>query len=896
MSKFIIENILIEKSSRDIKTNQKYAFSDGINIISGRNEAGKSSLMSFINDGFQKKDKNPCKGKIFFKIEDENSTTSYRADIDFSKKKEKRIIIFDENNQDVSSSILDKHIDLKYLKHGFIINLDNLMSITDKENESLANIIKDPSGNDLNNYLNIIKNNTKKIFGNNNALVGDTNKILSEINSLNCEISSLSEKETEYNNALIEIKNLSEKLSLINKQEEYLNILENIKKETSELDLALEGYQKEKVNFNSKLFENQKKYMELNDKFALYPGNIEAVNNLKKKEDDLNIKIADGIKRLNIEFALNMTEKEIFDFVVNYESIKQIKDISEEINKTQNDINNTNLALTNIKEKLNQLKSDLNRNESRMVSEEEFSELKKLYKFFDEGIKFYNHLLSEISQKDDSAKNNDNLMKKINYICIFILILSLIAAIVSFYLNGIISGIILLCAAAVTVYSTAIIKNFNKQDEEKERLLQHKNSIISELKTKLSQYNNENPDNYNIIIKAESEKQELYNKIQNYEKTLDEILKVKDEIERNNEKFDLNIKNNNILENKINSLHKQIDEIIKRDNSDFKINSADFPQIVEIITSIKNNLLEKYNCEKEIKKTENDNEFIKKELSDFISDNSIFIQLSEITQENIKNLKDYNNQNNEIKRKMDIKEVQIEQFKNRISEYQNKLPEIQEDLKLSLEEIHLEKERIIEQKKQAEYSKYTIEAFEGLGELKLKRNIKLEEFRKKIFELLKNKMILELSEKAKKNFDKNLPDLINAQKFLSLLTDGKYTKINLDSQEIQNEEGTVIKNWNELSRGTKEQLYLALRLGYASNYTKDKNTGLDNQRAALPLIIDDAFVNFDFVRTQNALKCLEEFSKTNQVLFFTCHLNTSQEHCKTLKIAENINFIDILAP
>ena len=153
-------------------------------------------------------------------------------------------------------------------------------------------------------------------------------------------------------------------------------------------------------------------------------------------------------------------------------------------------------------------------------------------------------------------------------------------------------------------------------------------------------------------------------------------------------------------------------------------------------------------------------------------------------------------------------------------------------------------------------------------------------------------MVLELTSIAKSEFDKTQPDLINAQKYLAILTDGKYTKINLELQELENEDGTKIKKWEHLSRGTKEQLYLALRLGYASNYSKDKTTLEPNGKSDLPLIIDDAFVNFDTKRTKNALKCLLEFSKTNQVLFFTCHTEMITKMMKELE-GENINIIQL---
>ena len=48
-------------------------------------------------------------------------------------------------------------------------------------------------------------------------------------------------------------------------------------------------------------------------------------------------------------------------------------------------------------------------------------------------------------------------------------------------------------------------------------------------------------------------------------------------------------------------------------------------------------------------------------------------------------------------------------------------------------------------------------------------------------------------------------------------------------------------------------------------------TNLSNGKPDLPVIIDDAFVNFDFERIENVFNCLNEISKTNQIIYFTCH-------------------------
>ncbi|MFC7750659.1 ATP-binding protein, partial [Paenibacillus thermoaerophilus] len=67
-----------------------------------------------------------------------------------------------------------------------------------------------------------------------------------------------------------------------------------------------------------------------------------------------------------------------------------------------------------------------------------------------------------------------------------------------------------------------------------------------------------------------------------------------------------------------------------------------------------------------------------------------------------------------------------------------------------------------------------------------------------------------------------------------------------------------------LSRGTSEQLYLALRFGLAEHLAEVR--GLP-----LPLVLDDLFVNFDAERTELALRQVGSLAERMQVLLFTCH-------------------------
>ena len=80
----------------------------------------------------------------------------------------------------------------------------------------------------------------------------------------------------------------------------------------------------------------------------------------------------------------------------------------------------------------------------------------------------------------------------------------------------------------------------------------------------------------------------------------------------------------------------------------------------------------------------------------------------------------------------------------------------------------------------------------------------------------------------------------------------------------------AVKEPHELSRGTQEQMYLALRLGLAASYGE--------RVAALPLVLDDIAVNFDPARQARLLEVLGRFAAEpgRQALFFTCHPSLAQ--------------------
>lgn len=69
-----------------------------------------------------------------------------------------------------------------------------------------------------------------------------------------------------------------------------------------------------------------------------------------------------------------------------------------------------------------------------------------------------------------------------------------------------------------------------------------------------------------------------------------------------------------------------------------------------------------------------------------------------------------------------------------------------------------------------------------------------------------------------------------------------------------------------LSRGTREQLYLALRLAAIEEF--------EQHSEPMPFIIDDILVNFDDKRRAATSQTLVEFARRRQVIMLTCHADT----------------------
>jgi uncharacterized protein YhaN len=122
--------------------------------------------------------------------------------------------------------------------------------------------------------------------------------------------------------------------------------------------------------------------------------------------------------------------------------------------------------------------------------------------------------------------------------------------------------------------------------------------------------------------------------------------------------------------------------------------------------------------------------------------------------------------------------------------------------------------------------------------------------------------------KARAKFEaEHQPQLISgAAETFKQLTEGRYPRLAHDAQggalQVIDRFGRVFSP-EQLSRGTREQLLISLRLAMIEQFGRE--------RLALPVLVDDVLVNSDPRRAERMVAVLAQLATRHQVLAFTCH-------------------------
>ncbi len=195
----------------------------------------------------------------------------------------------------------------------------------------------------------------------------------------------------------------------------------------------------------------------------------------------------------------------------------------------------------------------------------------------------------------------------------------------------------------------------------------------------------------------------------------------------------------------------------------------------------------------------------------------------------------------------------IEELENEISQLESKRSEYMQNL-------GAKKNQIAE-----------LEKNEKLGGLRLEEENLKARLKEALKEWSVNALCYTLLKKAMAIYERERQPFVlkHAGRYLSKITKRRYVRVikKTDGNKlvVETPEG-LQKSVTTLSRGTAEQLYFSMRLAFIKEYAKRVGT--------IPLIVDDILVNFDTQRAKTTIRLLNEISKENQIVMFTCHPHT----------------------
>ena len=200
------------------------------------------------------------------------------------------------------------------------------------------------------------------------------------------------------------------------------------------------------------------------------------------------------------------------------------------------------------------------------------------------------------------------------------------------------------------------------------------------------------------------------------------------------------------------------------------------------------------------------------------------------------------------------------------------LEQDQFSVRATVEEIDNRRDQLTEERGQVRTQLGQLASAEEASELRAQKEALQERLRRHALEWSKYTLASVILQRTRQKYEQERqPGVINhAEKFFTTITGGRYRRlfVPMDSPSevaVEAESGARL-NPSQLSRGTQEQLYLALRFGLIREFGE--------QAERLPVVVDEVLVNFDPTRQRRAAEAFVSLSETNQVLVFTCHPQT----------------------
>jgi len=197
----------------------------------------------------------------------------------------------------------------------------------------------------------------------------------------------------------------------------------------------------------------------------------------------------------------------------------------------------------------------------------------------------------------------------------------------------------------------------------------------------------------------------------------------------------------------------------------------------------------------------------------------------------------------------------LENELKRLQTDNNLLKDKREQVRIELTNIEKDRERVYQDEK--------LEAIEtDISKLEVDREAVVTQFNHL-------QMIHTLITYADENFRKKYqPGILNrASVLLKSFTGGRYNLLMVDANSNMlvkdTKKGEIISVHEQMSRGTLEQIYMSMRIAIAET--------VDRDGYKMPIILDEVFVNWDKDRMKNALHTLKDIGLERQIIYMTCH-------------------------
>lgn len=894
------------------KVRDKYInFTDGFNIVYGHNESGKSTIQTFIKACFygmnSKRVKdirenerlrylnlndNKAEGEIYFEYNADNYIIRRTFG---STKKEDTIQTIDcitgeevpflnidnvgKSLFDVNSAAFENTLFIKQLS-GEVKNSkedDILHKISNSFQTGNENISYQKAKDTLEQYKKSLV--TQRKGGKLDLLKVRFDSLLNERNNairlaeanLNNEKSYL-EVKAKRDQLEITIKKLEiykKHLKRLKLKEEYGEITDYLRK-SQELKKRKEEYEYNLTSSNGVI-----DYYFLDglqeDLTGLF--NLLDINNQRQEEEkQLVEELEKRNTYLNIyenfnEFDLNIDEKLIkvsIEQKLIEEKISMILDTNEEIDKIEDEI----------KQKISNLR------DYKTISEHR-EEIDRLLLNYEEDLKEIKFLIDRKSKTKvnkseiESLKVKNRAISSISLVSIIGAIISVCAALTSFLpLNiGVIIAFILFVVSGMMLMTTSKNKYYIQQG----LINLEEQNTISTFTESLKQYEEELNKYFNITGSTD------HVSFKKYLNTFDicnnqiEILNARISEKRNSiknmnlyELEDIAIKNENIINSVLSiTKSKDIEEFVKNIKQ-YRIITHEKEEIVSRISSIRKN----------IDYLQNDIKLKKDIIYSRLKTLGLeHLDLEDIPEE-IKNMRYKLQQREEIMVRLNsieetykllLKDRDIQAIEDEVKEIINETNEFSYENEDEIEnDIRSKQKELLNIEKNMKDIEYSIKNIF----LTTRRLDVIEEDIESVKEQIKEgektvraieiaQMIMDESFKEiQKSFGPVLNEKVAA--ILSKITKGKYSDVKINEAfEItvkQSNDGRYIKA-EYLSNGAWDQAYISLRLALIDMIFENKN---------VPIILDDAFVQYDDERLENILNYLYEISDVRQIIIFTC--------------------------